>query len=175
MATRFSPFDHHRAIQLAESIRSAPPALDFIERPLLLDTLVLRIALPSDICLADNRRSRKGFVSNNFAIEAVKTSIWKHICEQIDPWRRYQEHWPLRFAQTERVQVVACKFSSRAPDAGANFAKHAIDMLTLPRRDGQQRRLGIIEDDRPACVQQIHCWEFLPANESAFVLIEVRL
>jgi hypothetical protein len=168
-------FDFHRAIQLAESIRSAPPARSFIERPTLLDTLVLRIAFPSDICLADNRRSRKGFVNASFAIEGVKDKLWACICEQVEPWRRYQEHWPLRFAQSERVQVVACKFSSVAPDVGANFAKQAIDMLTLPRRDGQKRRLGIIEDDRPACVQQIHYWEFLPRAEHAFVLLEVRL
>jgi len=179
MATPSTEFDWHKALQQADRILAAPPARSFIQRPTLLGNVIFRAALPSGVCVAANAASRRAYVMNPWAISAIKSKLWTQMETQSIPWLRYRWAWPVE--GSPRPQVVAVKFSSQAPDVGSNPGKAAIDMLTCHRlldRKKQrytEHRLGIIRDDRPACVEQIHRWEFLPKAEAAFLLLEVRV
>jgi hypothetical protein len=173
-------FNWRAALEQADRILSAPPVKAHSERPAkLLDRVVFRAAFPSELCLPANKMARRGMANANWKFAAIKRDLWSLLSIQSSGWVSNRPHWPVR-ARSDgiRPQVLACKFSSRAPDVGANVAKAPIDMLTLPRmtRCGmQQHRLGLIDDDRPECVQQLHWWEFLPRAERAFVLVEVRI
>jgi len=177
--TTAKPFDWHVALQQADRILSAPPVKAHTERPReLLQTRVFRAAIPSGLCLAVNevaglRRAPKG----KFVLAGILDKLWSELDKQALPWTRYRYAWPLRL-EPPRPQVLAVKFSSRAPDVGANFGKMAIDMLQCRKGNGKksdEHRMGIIVDDRPECVQQLHWHEFLERKYPAFVLIEVRI
>jgi len=172
-------FDWHVALQQADRILSAPPVKVYTERPaVLLPRRVFRAAIPSGLCLAVNevaglRRAPKG----SYVLAGILDKLWAQMYEQALPWTRYRAHWPLNLSPP-RPQVLAVKFSARAPDVGANFGKMAIDMLQCRKNNGKasdEHRMGLIIDDRPECVQQLHWPEFLERKYPAFVLIEVRI
>jgi hypothetical protein len=174
-----NPFDWHVALQQADRILSAPPVKAHTERPtIILQTRVFRAAIPSGLCLAVNevaglRRAPKG----HFVLAGILDRLWAELSKQAIPWLKYRAHWPLELSPP-RPQVLAVKFSSRAPDVGANFGKMGIDMLQCRKHNGKksdEHRMGLIVDDRPECVQQLHWHEFLPRKYPAFVLIEVRI
>lgn len=174
-------FDFHVALQQAERILAAPPAREFIRRPTLLPHIVFRAAVPAELCLEANKNVSMGFKPKAKFIQAgISQKLWKHLEGQALLWARYRFAWPLDL-DGRRPQVVAIKFSSRAPDVGSNPAKKLIDMLTcdkwINRAEGNltKYRLGLIRDDRPECVEQVHGWEFLPAKHTAFILLEVRV
>lgn len=122
-----------------------------------------------------------GFIPKAKFIQAgIASKLWKQLEAQALTWSQYRFAWPLSL-EGARPQVVAIKFSNRSPDTGSNPAKKAIDMLTCHKwlnkaeLKSTKHRLGIIQDDRPECVEQVHLWEYLPAKHAAFVLIEVRI
>lgn len=71
-----------------------------------------------------------------------------------------------------RPQVLCCRLSSAEPDAYADWAKMAVDLLCVPagrRKEG----IGYLRDDRPRDTEVVQWWE--PAKPKAgFVYIEVR-
>lgn len=174
-------FDHHAALQQADAILAAPPAKSHTRRPQRLQTLVFRAAIPSELCLAANEsagltRAKKG----RFVLANIHERLWVELSKQATPWLKYRWAWPLEL-RGGLPQVIACKFSHRAPDVGANVAKAAIDMLTMrkllnrKKQRYSERRMGLIKDDRPEVCDQYHYWEFLPRAHHAFVLLEVRI
>ena len=165
-------FDYHEALCRADAVLSDPPAKGATHRPELLPTRVFRAALPSELCLAMNRWKR----TSRFSESALKENIWSFLEPQALRWRQKLGHlWPFDEMFEDRPQVIAIKFSSHAPDVGANFGKMAIDMLTRPTLKRPHHRIGIIVDDRPTRVDQLHWWEFIPQKYAAFVIIEVRV
>lgn len=175
-----NPFDWHVALQQADRILAAPPVKEHSDRPLgLLQSPVFRAAIPTKLCLSANerdglRRTQKG----RFVIAGILDKLWAEMSKQATPWLKYRHSWPLSLTPP-RPQVLAVKFSPRAPDAGANVGKMAIDMLQCRQGNGKasdEHRMGLIVDDRPEQVQQLHWWEFMSAKVCpAFVLIEVRI
>lgn len=170
----------------ADAILSAPPARAFIERPSRLPTLVFRAALDAKLCLETNKLATGRMQRNSWRIGEIKNALWESLSAQSLRWSRYRCYWPFESVDGVLPQVIATKFSGRPPDVGANPAKAAIDMLQLYSFKKQNRRishslaivsrrLGIIRNDSPSSVQQIHCWEFQPMKYTAFVLLEVRV
>jgi hypothetical protein len=177
-----SSFDYHEALQQADRILARPPAKAFIKRPELLPTRVFRAAIPSELCLAVNEKEglrriprRKGIG----VLVGIEQRLWSQLELQSAQWIRHRWRWPFQVDEPDggepRPQVIAIKFSSHAPDVGANFGKMAIDMLRKPTPTRGKHRMGLIIDDRPACVEQLHWWEFLPTKCHAFIVIEVRI
>lgn len=123
---------------------------------------------------------RRAFATAGWMHADSSKRLWDHLKEQAKLWLKYKPWWPIELAEG-RPQVVATKFSSRSPDVGSNPAKKAIDMLTPARWTNRaehkftKHRLGVIKDDRPECVEQVHHWELLPAEYPAFILLEVRI
>jgi hypothetical protein len=174
-------FQYHQALALADLIRRQPPARSYIVRPTLLPIVVFRVALDSKLCLAANVTARRAFASNSWMHADVKGKLWDAINQQLAPWLTYRHLWPFKPHAGVRPQVIATKFSARAPDVGSNPAKAAIDMLSEPRwidRSKLKRskhRIGIIRDDRPEEVEQLHCWEYQPQRFPAFLIVEIRV
>jgi hypothetical protein len=173
------PFNWRECLELAEQILAAPPARDYIHRPVFLPTVVFRVVLPAELCLEANKTMRRGFAKAKFAHASNAKKLWKKLDDLAKPWLKYRPYWPIQL-ESGRPQVLAVKFSSHPNDEGSNPAKKAIDMLTVPRVDPetgirQKHRLGLIVDDRRSSVDQHHWWEFLPKKHRAFVLIEVRI
>lgn len=179
MASSMPNFDWHVALQQADSILACPPAKAHTARPgHLLARRVFRAAIPTKLCLSANERD--GLARNpkgRHVLAGILGRLWGELSKQSIPWLRYRCYWPLEM-HPPRPQVLAVKFSPRAPDVGANVGKMAIDMLQCRKGNGKksdEHRIGLIVDDRPACVEQLHWWEFLPQKHPAFVLIEVRI
>lgn len=142
---------------------------------------MFRAVIPAHLCLEANKAVSLGFIKKARFIQAgIAEKLWEHLDAQALEWLKYRFAWPLNL-EGSRPQVVAIKFSNRSPDTGSNPAKKAIDMLTCHKwlnkseLKSTKRRIGIIQDDRPECVEQLHWWEYLPAKYAAFVLLEVRI
>lgn len=169
-----SHFEYDAALARADRILSVPPARAFIERPERLPTLVFRAAVEARLCLEANKLATGRIQRNRWILAGIKNELWQSLSTQALPWTRYRHYWPFTPVDGVRPQVIATKFSARSPDVGANPAKAAIDMLQV-RNAQSKHRMGIIQHDAPRWVQQIHYWEFQPAAEQAFVMIEVRV
>lgn len=168
-------FDYHRAIFLAQQILAAPPVKSFSDRPALREQVLFRLALPAEYCLEANKSMRKAHMKHiGYLREKNRKELWAAIQEQKDDCSKWRNSWPLDTVFA-RPQLIAVKFSSRPNDAGSNPAKRAIDMIAKPNKRDVAERLGVISSDARSVVQQQHWWEYLPPNERAFVLIEVRV
>lgn len=58
-----------------------------------------------------------------------------------------------------RPRVVCTRFSSVEPDAFSDWAKMAVDVLTLPTARAPMR-LGFLRDDRPKDAEIVQRWEY---------------
>jgi hypothetical protein len=169
MTTKKTEFSVRVSRELARSILHNPPEKPATRRPPDFRAgVMLEFYLPASICLEANKTIRPQYAkwmhSKNkhellsfIAPQALKESL--NVAVPLDRYYR-------------SVRLNAIKFSARAPDYGANFAKKAIDLLTCNTKRTTDR-LGLITDDNPSIVDQQHWWEFLPAKYTAFVLIEL--
>jgi len=173
-------FNPHHSIQLAESILASPPARVWVDRPpvLLFQRVAMRAAFPARLCLEANKMLRRGFSLHAWCKTKVSYELYLLLQCQLDLSTRLV--WPIDKLVLHRPQVIAVKFAPRPTDVGANPAKMVIDMLTPKRCYNRAKnlwatkRIGIISDDRPEVVRQLHWCEFLPKAHEAFVLVEVR-
>jgi len=153
---------------LTEGLRvlSEPSALPRIVRPVPRGDLVARFALPLELCRPQNRRDGAGPA---WALAKVKSQLAQLMATQ---WLR--QRGGVETPLPGRPQVLCLRFSSVEPDGYADWAKAAIDVLTLRRSRARSRvhRLGIIVDDRPSCAEVVQWWE--PAKPGAGgVLVQV--
>jgi hypothetical protein len=173
---RTPSFDWRAALLRADTILSEPPRKAHVKRPTdLLDHVVFRAALPSELCMTANRLATGTMQKCPWRIGEIKDDLWGKLDPQALHWLRYRRHWPFVPVGGVRPQVLAIKFSGRAPDVGSNPAKAAIDMLQKATSIGQKHRMGIILSDSPERVEQLHWWEQQPMKYPAFLLIEVRV
>jgi len=152
------PFDAAAALRLADEAMAREPALARLARPVVSGERVARFVLPLDACKPQNRTNHR----SPWAYQADRKRVAMLMGVQC-PRRRE----PLR----GRPTVVCTRFSSVEPDAFADWAKMAVDVLTMPTGRAMNR-LGLIEDDRPAKAEVIQRWEPAKRGEG-FCLIEV--
>lgn len=142
----------------ADAILAAPPALHHIRRPVPRGSRVARFAIPIELCKTTNRtRGAAGW-----ALGRAKSKLATMMGFQCAARRE-----PL----PGRPQVLCVRFSSSEPDAYSDWAKAAVDVLTM-RTPRAQRRLGLIRDDKPSAAEVVQWWEPAPPRKG-FVVIEV--
>ena len=142
LRTGAARFDAEAARALASEILSRPPARPHIVRPSPAGELVLRVALPLELCPTLNafaewpawRRTKAK--DNALAVMLGQAR------------RRWPEPLP------GRPQVLAVRFSSVEPDRDSGWCKVPVDRLT-----GKRGGLCVIRDDRPSAIDLSHWWE----------------
>lgn len=165
-------FDPGAALAIADAILREPPARPHIERPPLRGVVVARFALPLELLKPQNR-TRHG---QDWALDRLKRDVFACMVAQ---------HRPRREALPGRPQVLCVRFSSVEPDAYADWAKHAVDVLCAPlpmltregkvRKHATTRRLNFIRDDKQASAEVRQWWEPLSRKMGkGFGVIEVR-
>jgi len=147
------------ALAFADHVLSSPPARAHIERPAPRGERWARFALPLEFCKPQNRMARAGTQAAGWAIGKLKESILIAMLLQNG---RVREPLP------GRPQVLCLRLSSTEPDKYADWAKHAIDRLTV-----KHRGLGFLRDDRPQDAEIHQWWEPAPRGKGC-VVIEVR-
>lgn len=165
-------FDPRASLAIADAILREPPTRGHIERPTLRGEVVARFALPLALLQPQNR-TRHGA---GWALGKLKRDVFSAMAAQ---------HRPRREPLPGRPQVLCVRFSSVEPDAYADWAKHAVDVLCAPlpaltregkpRRHGTRHRLGLIRDDKPSSAEVRCWWEPLARTMGrGFGVIEVR-
>lgn len=154
---------YQQQIELARAWLSEPPLREWIERPGPRGELVCEFALPLGLCPTSNL-TRHGIrwmhsQRKEYAFIAMRTQL------------RLPLPFPLPL--TGRPQVLAVRFSSRAPDTYSNFAKAAVDILCVPN-GRSNRRLGIIREDNPKALDEKQWWEPVRRGHEGFVYLQVR-
>lgn len=151
-------FDRFVLLERAESILSAPPELERIERPRWGGDRVARFVLQLELCKPQNRK--RGTPS--WAAKKHLDAVTQAMAIQVRPWRA---------VLPGRPQVRCVRFSSTEPDAFSDWAKVAVDVLCAPTKRNANR-LNIIQDDAPKFADVKQWWE--PAKQGhGFVYIAV--
>lgn len=145
----------------AESALSRPPPIERIERPIPEGYRVASFIIPISLLPTSNQTGRIAG-SMPWARTKLKNNLFQVMWAQC---RRFDQ--PLK----GRPQVHCVRFSSSEPDAYSDWAKLAIDILCA-RTEKRPKRLNIIVDDRPACVEVRQWWEPAPRGEG-FAMISV--
>jgi hypothetical protein len=151
-------FEIGKHLAMADAALAAPPALARLVRPKPRGRRVARFALPLEACKPQNRTNHRA----PWAYQRDRSRVAILMGMQA---RRPTAPLP------GRPMVVCTRFSSVEPDAFADWAKMAVDVLCLP--DGRApNRLGFLVDDKPGRAEIVQRWE--PAKPKyGFVLIEV--
>jgi hypothetical protein len=144
----------------AREILSGPPRLSYIDRPEFRGKPVATFTVPLRLCHSTNVTATKRFQVQHWQIKKEKDELADLMRFQCRPFRKPLEGRP---------QVLAVRFSARCPDKYANWAKWAIDVLRAGKPG--ERRLNIIRDDSPECIEEHQWWEPL---QGGFVYLEVR-
>jgi hypothetical protein len=147
-------------VATAQQLLSEPPRLPFVDRPEFRGERVVAFALPLRLCHSTNETSTRRFQSQYWKIKKEK--------DELAALMRFQCH-PFKKPLGGRPQVLAVRFGYLCPDKYANWAKWAIDVLRAGRPG--ERRLNIIRDDSPECIEEHQWWEPL---HKGFVYLEVR-
>jgi hypothetical protein len=162
-----APFSVTSALAAADRILAAPPARHHIVRQPTSGSLVHRFALPLRLCKPQNRKA----FANGWQFAANRSELLKTMSVQL---RGALPRKPL----PGRPIVQCIRFSSKAPDVGADSFKQAIDCL-CPRRvrshQGLPRLipgLGLIADDNPDACDVRQRWEHAPSG-AGFCVIEI--
>lgn len=149
------------ALNRADAILAAPPRHAHQARIEPKGSLVQRLALPLDLC-----------PTTNFTRHAP---IWKAAQTKRNIMLAYLCQAERQPAPLDGRPFVRCvRFSTNEPDAFSDWAKMAVDALTLPRRERTRNHdgMGFLVDDRPKCVDVVQSWEYA-ARGTGFVLVEV--
>lgn len=155
--------DRAALLELADQALAAPPRKPWTRRPVPAGSRVARFVLPLDLCQATNRTGRLAG-AQPWARKRDKERVYLAMRAQCLPWEK-----PL----SGRPQVLCVRFSRAQSDAYADWGKAAVDVLTA-RGDRNQRRLGIIVDDRPSAADVVQWCEPKPRGAPAgFVVIDV--
>lgn len=160
-------FNVRAALLLADQILASPPSRRHIVRQPAAGDRLHRFALPLELCETRNL--------NRFAPKWALASKREAILQMLAIQLRHQ----LPASPLGGRPIVQCiRFSSRAPDAGADSFKMPIDCLCPPRTrkyKGTLRRIpgvGLIADDRPERCDVRQRWEYTPSG-TGFGLIDV--
>lgn len=136
----------------------------YSDRPKSLDgDIEAFFVLPLTLCKPRNRLDSQ----KRWQLAKLKAEIWACMAAQY-PKRRTE---PL----PGRPQVLACRFSSKAPDRNSDWAKFPVDRL-LPSRFRAGKLiagLNLIRDDSPEAADVCQFHEYAPAGKG-FVVIQVR-
>lgn len=151
---RAVPFDRAGCAQFAADAFAFPPPLPHIVRPEPVGRLVASFVLPLDVLRPQNRTRHAA----GWALAKVKRECHMRMLGQVGPVQA-----PL----PGRPMVLCTRFSSVEPDAFNDGFKVAVDRL-CPGPMG----LGIIADDKPACVDLRQWWEPAPRGKG-FGLVRV--
>lgn len=154
-AQRDTRFRVDQALARVDDCLSRPPAREHVVRPEPRGERVARFALPIALCKPQNS-TRHGAA---WALGKLKKDVLLAMLMQTG-----RRSAPL----PGRPQVLCLRLSSVEPDKYADWAKHAIDRLTV--REGG---LGFLRDDRPQDAEIHQWWEPAPAGQGC-VVIEVR-
>ena len=165
--TLLRQFSISSALLRAAKILSEPPAKSHIVRAQPEGDLVVRFALPLELCEPQNRRRKApGWVMAN-----KRDGILQLLAVQL---RHQLPEKPL----SGRPIVQCIRFSSRAPDAFADSFKLAIDCLCpskIRKTRGVPKRIpgiGLIADDNPEACDVRQRWEQAPSGQG-LALLEV--
>jgi hypothetical protein len=160
-------FNVRDALNRAERILMDPPARQHIVRVRPDGELVVRFALPLELCEPQNRR--RG--APGWAMAQKREDILQLFAVQL----RHQ----LPLNPLPGRPIVQCvRFSARAPDAFADSFKLAVDCLSpsrVRRFKGVPRKIpgiGLIVDDRPEVCDVRQRWEYAAAK-TGFAVVEV--
>jgi hypothetical protein len=165
---RAKPFSVADALARAAQILAAPPAKPHIVRQAAEGDLVARFALPLELCVPQNRKAN---VAAWRKAARTRDSILRSYALQL---RGKLPNEPLG----GRPIVECVRFSSVEGDAFQDSFKTPVDCLCPSRLriyQGRQKRiagLGLIVDDRPACVDLRQRWEYAPRGEG-FCIVSV--
>jgi hypothetical protein len=153
-----TPWSVTGALALADAALSRPPAEPWIERVPHRGECVARFVLPLELCQPVNRTRH---------VVRWKHARRKRAIRQLMAIQHYgQGGGRRREPLPGRPLIRAVRFSSVPPDAGANTAKSAIDVLTV------KGGLGYLRDDGRRYCDQCEWWEPAPAGGGC-VLVEV--
>lgn len=152
------PFDRAACVQFAADAFAFPPPREHIVRPDPVGRRVASFVLPLDVLRPQNRTRH----AQPWAMAKVKKACFAIMLAQIGVVCGSGRK-PL----PGRPQVLCTRFSSVEPDAFSDGFKVAVDRL-CPGPQG----LGIIADDRPACIDLRQWWEPAPRRKG-FGLIRV--
>jgi len=150
-----SGFRLDEAFDLVERTLLHPPARPHIVRPALRGERVARFYLPLDLCKPQNR-TRHG---KAWQLGKMKSDLLFAMLSQ---------HGRRSAPLPGRPQVICLRLSSNEPDAYCDWAKAAVDRLTV-----NNSGLGFLRDDRPSDAEIIQYWEPAPPKKGC-VMIEVR-
>jgi hypothetical protein len=166
-AAKKPPFSVASALADADRILALPPARAHIVRQPTAGKLVRRFALPLRLCKPQNKKA----FAEGWQFAATRKELLGLLAAQLGN--------RLPKAPLPGRPIVQCiRFSSKAPDAGADSFKQAIDCLS-PRRfrkvKGVPRLIpgvGLIADDDPDSCDVRQRWEHAPSGKG-FCVIEV--
>jgi hypothetical protein len=167
IASIVKSFDYTDALLRATAILLLPPKKAHIDRREPEGRLVVRLALPLELCLPQNRK--KGLPKFMFA--QIRAGILQLYGAQLN------HQLPIR-PLPGRPVVQCIRFSSSQPDAGADSFKTAIDVLTPSRvrkANGVPHKvpgIGLIADDNPDACDARQRWEYAPPGQS-MAIVEV--
>lgn len=167
--TAATRFDARAALACADAILRDPPARSWIVRMKPEGRLVVRFALPLELCEPQNKRR----FAPAWAMSQKRSDILMLFQAQLGG-RLPADPLPGR-------PIVECtRFSSRAPDATANSFKLAVDCLSpsrVRRYNGVPRKIpgiGLIVDDNQDVCDVREKWEYAAARSGfAAGVIEV--
>jgi len=157
----------------ADRTLAGPPRKVWIERvPGVGEMLARFVVQPLDLCKTTNQLERLP----RWQKGKVAREIEEYIAPQLVHLRSG------RLPLLGRPMIRAIRFSSREPDRTTDWSKIPIDVLSVrnARQRARQRAtsgrraqgLGIIVDDRPACLDLRTWWEYAPAGR-AFGYFEI--
>ena len=147
------------ALSLADDILSKPPARPWIARVPPRGECVARFVLPLDVCQPQNR--------TRHAI-AWKHAKRKAALRKLMAIQHYAQGNGHRREPLPGRPLIRCvRFSSVEPDKYADWAKSAIDALTV-----KHGGIGYLRDDRPRDVEVCQWWEPGPSGNGT-ALVEV--
>lgn len=161
------PFDVAGCLRIARERFAVPPPYTRIDRPAFRGDVVARFVLPMALCKSTNMTRH----APAWQLGRDKDQLAQIMALQARAWTPDRgARW--RKALPGRPEVLVCRFSVREPDAYADFAKSAVDILTIPSPK-RPKRLGLLLEDSPSCVTVRQWWERAPQGEG-FVFLEVR-
>lgn len=170
----------NECLQVADAILSTPPASPYTERVEGVGDLLARFVVPLDLAKPANRNRHR----QAWAMARERSSVLACVCGQLTHhFEIYDWSWcldgrtirPMRPEPLPgRPMARAIRFSSVEPDFAAAPHKTVLDVM-LPARVRRGRMvpgIGLLRDDKPACLHVVAWWERVPRG-SGFQLVEI--
>jgi hypothetical protein len=144
------PWSLLRCSQIAQEVFAAPPKLERIERHVAPGPLVWSAIVPAALCIGVDRLGAEKW----WAREKRRSGLLK--------WMMVQHGLRKRDVPLEGRPVVHCiRLTSSEPDTGSAWEKLPVDCLVKSWVRGKKshKGLGLLHDDKPACVDLRAWWE----------------